>query len=614
MMKRFFYILLALAMLMSAQGIFAQWNSSLVYLNPDSSLTYVRDTAGNVIPDFSHAGYMGGGVEIPNLLNEFTLSPIPGDNTAHIQAAIDQAALLPLDADGFRGAILLQAGRYEIRGTLRLNQAGVVLRGVGDGADTLTNTVLIGVGNVPDQRDILIAGSGTSTSWSGAVTGTKTNVTSDWVKVGENSFTVDNAAPYAVGDNIILYHPCTQAWINAVDGGGTATTANWSVGDQPLVFNRRITAISGNRIEVDVPFFNHLKRALSQSYIYKHNRASILTQIGIENLRIDIETAGGNDEAHAWTAITLKGIEDSWVRNCTFLHFGYSGVDNQTATRITIENCKALDPVAQVTGSRMYNFNLSKASSQVLVKNCTASNGRHHYVSNGTSWVSGCVFLRCSSVAGYTSSEGHRRWSMGILYDNQVEQSVRSSGLRLLGLYNRGDYGTSHGWSAAHSVAWHCDMKNGQLVVQKPPTAQNYAIGCSGQVNGNGPFSQPAGFIEGTNQSLLAIESLYEAQLNARLKGLDATVINTGVDRESPFPAFKIYPNPTQDKLFIDMEESGSIHEEVLVQLYDLTGKLLQVQRFFGRTDLDLSALNEMIYFVYLRQGDRQAVRQVQKK
>ncbi|MFI6388197.1 hypothetical protein [Nonomuraea sp. NPDC050540] len=81
-----------------------------------------------------------------------------------------------------------------------------------------------------------------------------------------------------------------------------------------------------------------------------------------------------------------------------------------------------------------------------------------------------------------------------------------------LGLYNRGRYGTSHGWSAAHSVAWNCDVSTSRLIVQKPPTAQNYAIGCRGTITGDGPFAQPAGYIEGANRPGLLPPSLYQAQ------------------------------------------------------------------------------------------------------
>jgi hypothetical protein len=63
-----------------------------------------------------------------------------------------------------------------------------------------------------------------------------------------------------------------------------------------------------------------------------------------------------------------------------------------------------------------------------------------------------------------------------------------------------------------HSVGWNCDTATARLVVQKPPTAQNYAIGCRGVITGDGPFSQPAGYIEGANRTGLFPPSLYQAQ------------------------------------------------------------------------------------------------------
>jgi hypothetical protein len=88
-------------------------------------------------------------------------------------------------------------------------------------------------------------------------------------------------------------------------------------------------------------------------------------------------------------------------------------------------------------------------------------------------------------------------------------------------LYNRGRYGTGHGWSSANSVAWNCDARrsgvDGQILIQRPPTAQNFAIGCKGVVTGNGPFNHPTGYIERPNSlDSLVPHSLYEAQLFSR--------------------------------------------------------------------------------------------------
>ena len=43
-----------------------------------------------------------------------TVKPIAGDNTAQIQAAIDEVSKLALEPDGFRGAVLLERGRYDV--------------------------------------------------------------------------------------------------------------------------------------------------------------------------------------------------------------------------------------------------------------------------------------------------------------------------------------------------------------------------------------------------------------------------------------------------------------------------------------------------------------------
>ena len=72
---------------------------------------YGQSNAKNTIPDFSTCGYRGGGLSIPWIPPVFTLSPELGDNHARIQAAIDAIAAMPIGTDGFRGALLLKAGK-----------------------------------------------------------------------------------------------------------------------------------------------------------------------------------------------------------------------------------------------------------------------------------------------------------------------------------------------------------------------------------------------------------------------------------------------------------------------------------------------------------------------
>jgi len=497
----------------STKEVGSRWQSDLVRYDAKYRLVYAEDAEGNRIPDFSHAGYKYGDSPIPHVRTVLRVGPVAGDNTAHLQAAIDEVGLRAKDRTGFRGAVLLAPGNYPVAGTLRVNQSGVVLRGSGDGADPRKHTIIQATGNTPVSRDVIVlGGGGAATGWRGQVAGTRTDVTSDWVQVGSRSFEVADASALKRGDNIILIHPCTEAWLASVDHGGTATDAGWTVDSQPITYNRHIRAIRGNTVTVDVPLFEHLRRERSQSYLYVWDRAGLVTDVGVENLRIDIQFAGDPDvdEAHAWVAVKVRQVEDAWVRDSTFLHFAKAGVETTEATRVTVRNCRALDPASVVTGGLRYNFNCEAFSQQVLFVDCYASKARHAFISNGASSASGVVFLRGTSEGALASSEGHRRWSQGLLWDNHRDVAPQVD--LTLGIYNRGDYGTGHGWATAHSVGWNCDTGTARLVVQKPPTAQNYAIGCRGVITGDGPFEQPAGYIEGANRPGLFPPSLYQAQ------------------------------------------------------------------------------------------------------
>src|SRR5215203_4620865 len=122
-----------------AQDIAA--TTSLVYPGVDGKLVYVPDSLGNKIPDFSNAGYKGGGVPIPHVQAKAIVWPVPGDNSERLQKVIDSVSALPLDASGFRGAILLKIGEYNLEKPLYIKASGVLLRG--EGMNDI-GTILIG--------------------------------------------------------------------------------------------------------------------------------------------------------------------------------------------------------------------------------------------------------------------------------------------------------------------------------------------------------------------------------------------------------------------------------------------------------------------------------------
>jgi hypothetical protein len=626
------FLLVAVLMIVFGivHGLLAQqWQSKIVRTGTLGKLEYTADKEGNRIPDFSYAGYRNGAVPIPTIAVVDSVSPVAGDNTSNIQNVINRVASRSLDANGFRGALLMKAGRYRVSGTLLLNVSGVILRGVGEGSDSLTSTIIYATNDSAHQATVLVAGGGTggsnSSAWSGSLT-SNVNIVSDSVHVGDRTFQVADASPFAVGDNIVIVHPKTTAWLRAIGFGGvpndTGTSSYWAGQSIPIPYNRFITAINGTSITIDAPVFTTLVRSLSQSYIYKTNRSGILTKIGIENLRIDIinpfnqpSTIDGDENHHAQDAIWLGKIEDAWVRHCTTLHFVQSGFKTSLATRVTIDSCTAIDPISIITGERRYNFNTYTASQLILFSNCYARYARHACVSNGTSSVSGIVFYNCTSEGSYNSSEGHRLWSQGLLYDNFVDVKTNvSSSSYVLGLYNRGDYGSGHGWAAVHSVAWNCNVGASRIILQKPPTAQNYAIGCVGVVTGAGPFSGAQGYVEGTSAAGLSPASLYKAQLAERLSGT-TSVRQSQLMTPETMLLEQNYPNPFNPATNFEFRIGN--FGFVSLKVFDILGKeitaLVNELRPAGVYAIhwDASSLPSGVYFYRLQTGNYSQTRKL---
>jgi len=73
--------------------------SEIVFPGKDGDLVYIPDYRGNHIPDFSHVGYMGGGVAIPEVQTEVTVEPGPEDDTQRIQDAIEKVSKMDIDEE-----------------------------------------------------------------------------------------------------------------------------------------------------------------------------------------------------------------------------------------------------------------------------------------------------------------------------------------------------------------------------------------------------------------------------------------------------------------------------------------------------------------------------------
>ncbi|ADY52605.1 hypothetical protein Pedsa_2053 [Pseudopedobacter saltans DSM 12145] len=474
-----------------------EWQSKFVSIDQTGKLTYHPDANGDIIPDFSKVGYYHGSKQIPTVKIVKSISPVAGDATAVLQKAIDEVSALPKDKTGFRGAILIKKGRYNISGSLNINTDGIILRGEGDHDN---GTVLVAAGK--GQRTLVkISGKGKVTE----VAGTRTKITNNYVSTGSKSFEVNNVSGYKVGDKIILFRPGTKKWIEDLQMDKIVAregTKQWQAEEYNLSFEREITQIKGNTIFIDNPVMMALDSKYGGGEIFKYTYNGRITEVGIENILFDSDYTSDTDEDHGWVAVGFNHIENGWARNLTSRHFGNSCVSlSQGAKNITVMDSKCFDAISVITGGRRYSFN--NDGQQNLFMNLITTEGRHDYVT-GAKVLGPNVFYNSSSTKTYADIGPHHRWAVGTLYDNITTDGE-------INVQDRGNWGSGHGWAGVTQVLWNCKVKG--AAVQNPwVSGKNYAIGVIGNKLRGRLDGKPEGEWEGNNKNGLTPKSLFEAQ------------------------------------------------------------------------------------------------------
>ena len=548
-------MVLAGSFLSSAAGA---WTSARVHPS-GSGLAYTYDAEGTRIPDFSYAGYEEGCQPLPGVIPVvMTLTPVAGDNTNNINHALAAVAAMPVQPNGFRGALLLRPGTYDVAGVVRLGGGGVVLRGSGSGTDPAVDSILFSTRTDTDpvtlrgEYSVVVLGNIPYSNNGLRGSGPVVDITTPWVKVGDDSFQVADATPFAVGDIIVINQPITDAWLATVDYGGTASAPNWPAGGS-IVQERRITAIDAatRTIHIAGGSFQHLKLALGQCSIAKLDTAHFAQHSGIEDLHVDITHTSMTDEDHAKNAITVMQAMHCWVRNTACRYYWHSAVMAQSSLYCSVRGNVGSDFAGIVTGERGYTFSAEGNASHILFTGNAAYGGRHNYICNTGFTNSGVVFYDNDSYNGLVTIEAHMHWSMGILFDNLRDYNSSSSAG--IGLYNCGDYGTNHGWACANCVLWNSLEEKQNIIIQKPPTAQNYAIGCTAGrlitgLKPPAPFSQPTGYVEGSNTAGLVPASLYLAQLAARSDCPRGTPSLTPTPSRTATPSATPSPTPSASR------------------------------------------------------------------
>jgi hypothetical protein len=412
--------------------------------------------------DYSYAGY-GAGTTVPHVPSVLRVRPSgTADDTALLQGALDQVASLPEQPNGFRGAVLLESGRYHVLGQLRLRLSGVVLRG----ADR-EKTVIVAEGL--GRRSLIEVGGTADPELDKAV-----DVTED-APAGSRGLNLATTEGFVVGDRVVVRRPSTREWIGAIAMSGlpgtfAAQRLDWQPGSHDLLWDRRITAIdpASHRVELDAPITTSLEKGYGSGTVSKVKSGDPTTHIGIENLTLEssFDATYPKDEDHSWIAIHLDHVEDAWAARVTTRHFAASAVRvNWRGRRITIEDCRSESPISEEGGYRRQAFLVD--GQQVLVHHCWSEAGMNDFAS-GLLAAGPNVFLDCDAVNSLGASGSFEGWTSGVLYEK-----VRVPAARLELVLNQAR-AQGGGWTAANSVAWNVIARSVDAL--GPPGAPNFAI------------------------------------------------------------------------------------------------------------------------------------------
>lgn len=418
------------------------------------------------LPDYSYCGYQASEAAIPMLPIKAVVPATDQDATASIQAALDYVASLPVDEQGFRGAVLLEKGTYRISQTLWIKASGVVLRGSGISSE--------GTELLSTSRDrltmIRVKGQGDYTyhkDKSAQVVAT--------APVGAMSLSLSEQV-FRQGDMISIQQFPNVSW------------------------ERKVTDVKGKTIHLDAPITYELTSD-KPAVVSLMSWPGRLEGVGIENLRINslYDETNLMDENHAWIGIALENVRDAWVRAVEFRHLAGSAVFvAETASRITVQDCKSLEPISEIGAQRRYSFYVK--GSQVLCQRIQAEEGYHDFAvaaSHGPN-----AFVQCWSLMPYSYSGCVESWSSGVLFDIC---SVSGNALRT----NIPNYADAFaGWTTTNTTFWNSTASMVSCV--KPQVAgNNYAYGAWGQFNGRGHWESPNSHVNPW--------SLYYTQLERRL-------------------------------------------------------------------------------------------------
>jgi hypothetical protein len=281
--------------------------------------------------------------------------------------------------------------------------------------------------------------------------------------------------------------------------------------------DRTIAAINGNRITLDVPLTDSFDASLLNppgGSMARYSFPGRISQCGVEHLSITAPAQDVDISMPQFQALNMSAVIDGWVQDVA-IHDTDNSVNISGSTkRITIDSVSVAHSIAFTHSAGPSDF--SANGTQVLLNkvSSTGNTGVWGFVTQAL--VTGpVVLLDCE--ADQRGFSPHQRWATGLLAD-RCRFPGGSASTPGIAYSDRGNLGSGHGWDSGWAVAW--NVTSPDFLVQEPPGASNFCIGCVGAEETAGAPGGPSTLPNGIYDSLgtpVTPSSLYFAQLNERL-------------------------------------------------------------------------------------------------
>jgi hypothetical protein len=207
----------------------------------------------------------------------------------------------------------------------------------------------------------------------------------------------------------------------------------------------------------------------------------------------------------------MDAVEDGWARDLEIQETQNGIAIGPGAKRLTLTNVRITHSAAHSGSAAPADFTLQ--GTQILLDRCSVTGEGTWPVATLSGATGPLVVLNFTADRGGVAPD--RPWATGLLVDGGKFPggTERMPGVAFS---NRADAGSVHGWGIGWSVAW--NFSSPFLLVQQPPGALNWCIGCIGTPVTLG--DTPNGIFDSPGKTVLP-SSLYLQQLRDRL-GPDA--------------------------------------------------------------------------------------------